>query len=150
MTNGDRASVWMGLNELQLAYALFRITAGVNILGHGLVRLIYFGPAGLDPWVAEQAALFEGHLLPMWLVNAFLYVLPYIEVVLGALTALGLFTLQALVACTVMMFVLVFGNLARQAWATVGNNMHYVLYFCLLIAAIRYNCVALDTRRSRA
>ena len=47
-----------------------------------------------------------------------------------------------------MMFVLVFGNLARQAWGTVGNNMHYVLYYCLLIAAIRYNCLALDTRKT--
>ena len=145
MPNGDR-SAWLGLNELQLAYALFRITLGVNILGHGLVRLIYFGIGGLEPWVAEQAALFEGHLLPMWLVHAFLYVLPFIEVVLGVLTTLGLFTMPALVAGTLMMFVLVFGNLARQAWGTVGNNMHYVLYYCLLIAAIRYNCVALDTR----
>jgi thiosulfate dehydrogenase [quinone] large subunit len=146
MANGERSGVWMGLNELQLAYALFRITLGVNILGHGLVRLIYFGIGGLDPWVAEQAALFEGHLLPMWLVHAFLNVLPFIEVVLGVLTALGLFTMPALVAGTLMMFVLVFGNLTRQAWGTVGNNMHYVLYYCLLIAAIRYNCVALDTR----
>ena len=146
MANGDRRGVWMGLDELQLAYALFRITLGVNILGHGTVRLIYFGLGGLEPWVAEQAALFEGHLLPMWLVHTFLYVLPYIEVVLGALTALGLFTMPALVAGTLMMFVLVFGNLTRQAWGTVGNNMHYVLYYCLLIAAIRYNCVALDTR----
>jgi len=136
----------MGLNELQLAYALFRITLGVNILGHGLVRLIYFGVGGLEPWVSEQAALFAGHLLPMWLVHSFLYVLPFIEVVLGVLTALGLFTMPALVAGTVMMFVLVFGNLTRQAWGTVGNNMHYVLYYCLLIAAIRYNCLALDTR----
>jgi thiosulfate dehydrogenase [quinone] large subunit len=136
----------MGLNELQLAYALFRITLGVNILGHGLVRLIYFGVGGLEPWVSEQAALFEGHLLPMWLVHGFLYVLPFIEVVLGVLTTFGLFTIPALVAGTVMMFVLVVGNLARQAWGTVGNNMHYVLYYCLLIAAIRYNCLALDTR----
>ncbi len=148
MGDAGGARRWWGLNELQLAYALFRVTLGVNILGHGLVRIIYFGPGGLEPWVLEQAALFEGHLLPMWLVHGFLYTLPFIEIVLGVLTALGLFTLEALVAGTLMMFVLVFGNLARQAWGTVGNNMHYVLYYCLLIAAIRYNCLALDTRKT--
>jgi len=146
-SDAPRHGVWLGLNELQLAFALFRITLGINILGHGLVRIVYFGVGGLETWVVEQAAAFEGHLLPMWLVHAFLYVLPFIEVVLGALTALGLFTLPALVGGTAMMFVLVFGNLTRQAWGTVGNNMHYVLYYCLLIAAIRYNCLALDTRR---
>ena len=83
----------------------------------------------------------------MWLVYSFLYVLPFIEIVLGALTAVGLFTRHALVGGALMIFVLVFGNLTRQAWATVGNNMHYVLYYCILIAGLRYNCLALDTRK---
>jgi hypothetical protein len=67
-------------------------------------------------------------------------------VVLGTLTALGLLTCWALLGCGVMLFVLVFGNLMRQSWATVGNNMHYVLYYCILIAALRYNWLALDNR----
>ena len=148
MGDAERSGGWLGLSDFQLAYVLFRITLGVNIFGHGMVRIIYFGVGGLDVWVAEQAALFEGHLLPMWSVHAFLYVLPFIEVVLGALTAIGLFTRQVLVGGAVMMFVLVIGNLARQAWGTVGNNMVYVLYYCLMIAAFRYNAFALDTRKA--
>jgi hypothetical protein len=46
------------------------------------------------------------------------------------------------------MFILVFGNDMRQDWGTVGNNMHYVLYYALLIAALKYNCFALDTRKT--
>jgi thiosulfate dehydrogenase [quinone] large subunit len=148
MGDAQQNGGWFGLSDFQLAYALFRFTLGINILGHGLVRLIYFGPLGLQPWVEQQAGLFEGHLLPMWLVHSFLYVLPYIEIVLGGMTAVGFKTRHVLVGGTLMMFVLVFGNLARQAWETVGNNMHYVLYFCLLLAAIRYNCLALDTRKA--
>ena len=49
--------------------------------------------------------------------------------------------------CEIRLFWLVFGNLTRQDWGTVGNNMHYVLYYCLMIAALRFNCFALDTRR---
>jgi len=83
----------------------------------------------------------------MWSVLAFLFVLPFIEVVLGALTLLGLYTRWALLAGAALMFVLVFGNLTRQDWGTVGNNLHYVLYYVILIAAQKYNCFALDRRK---
>jgi len=133
------------VGDLHLAYSIFRITLGVNIFFHGAMRLI----TGLDAWVTMQAAAFVSDpLLPMWSVKTFLYVLPFIEVVLGTLTAIGLYTRWALIGGSVMMFVLVFGNDSRQDWGTVGNNMHYVLYYALLIAALRYNAFALDTRKS--
>jgi len=128
--------------DLQLAYSAFRITLGMNIFFHGAMRLI----TGLDAWVQMQGAAFTKTLLPMWSVHAFLYVLPFIEVILGTLTTLGLFTRWALIGGSVMMLILVFGNDMRQDWGTVGNNMHYVLYYVLLIAALRYNSFALDNR----
>jgi thiosulfate dehydrogenase [quinone] large subunit len=131
-------------NDLKLAYAIFRITLGVNIFFHGAMRLI----TGLNAWVAFQGDAFTETFLPMWSVHAFLTVLPFIEVFLGALTTLGLYTRWSLIGGSLMMFVLVFGNLVRQDWGTVGNNMHYVLYYALMIAALRYNWFALDTRRS--
>ena len=132
------------VGDLQLAYSIFRITLGVNIFFHGAMRLI----TGLDAWVTMQGAAFTKTLLPMWSVHAFLHILPFIEVILGTLTTLGLFTRWALIAGSLMMFILVFGNDMRQDWGTVGNNLHYVLYYALLIAALRYNCFALDTRRA--
>ena len=132
------------VGDLHLAYSLFRITLGVNIFFHGAMRII----TGLDAWVLMQGAAFTKTLLPMWSVHAFLYVLPFIEVALGTLTTLGLFTRWALIGGSVMMFILVFGNDMRQDWGTVGNNMHYVLYYALLIATLKYNCFALDTRRA--
>jgi len=142
---GKRGGILGSVNDLQLAYFIFRFTLGVNIFFHGAMRLI----TGLDAWVMTQGAEFtDNPLLPMWSVDAFLYVLPFIEVVLGALTALGLYTRWALLGGSVMIFVLVFGNLTQQDWGTVGNNMHYVLYYALMIAGLRYNCFALDTRRA--
>ena len=133
------------VDDIRLAYTAFRLTLGVNIFFHGAMRLI----TGLEAWVNMQAMAFENDpLLPMWSVRAFLFVLPFIEVVLGALTALGLYTRWALIGGSAMMFVLVFGNLTRQDWGTVGNNMHYVLYYALMIAALRYNAFALDCRKS--
>jgi thiosulfate dehydrogenase [quinone] large subunit len=131
--------------DLQLAYSAFRITLGMNIFFHGAMRLF----TGLDAWATMEAGLFTKQtLLPMWSVIAFLHVLPFVEVVLGILTFLGLFTRWALIAGSVMILLLVFGNDVRQDWNTVGNNMHYVLYYVGLIAALRYNAFALDTRKS--
>lgn len=138
-------SVFASVGDWELAYALFRFTLGVNIFFHGAMRLI----TGLEAWVNFQAPAFaDSPLLPMWAVTAFLTVLPVVEVILGALLALGLCTRFALLAGFAMIFVLVFGNLTRQEWGTVGNNMHYILYYALLIAFYRYNCFALDTRSS--
>jgi thiosulfate dehydrogenase (quinone) large subunit len=132
-------------SDLQLAYSAFRITLGMNIFFHGAMRLI----TGLDAWATVEAGLFTKQpVLPMWSVVAFLHVLPFVEVVLGALTFLGLFTRWALIAGSIMILLLVFGNDVRQDWNTVGNNLHYVLYYVGLIAALRYNAFALDTRKS--
>lgn len=136
--------MFASISDFQLAYAIFRITLGVNIFFHGAMRLI----TGLNDWVLLQSEAFVDTLLPMWAIRAFLTFLPFYEVVLGALTTAGLYTRWALLGGSAMMFVLVFGNLTRQDWGTVGNNMHYVLYYALMIAAFRYNCWALDTRKA--
>jgi thiosulfate dehydrogenase [quinone] large subunit len=131
--------------DMQIAYSAFRMTLGMNIFFHGAMRLI----TGLDAWATMEAGLFTKQtLLPMWSVSAFLHVLPFVEVVLGALTFVGLFTRWALIGGSVLLLLLVFGNDVRQDWNTVGNNMHYVLYYAGLIAALRYNAFALDTRKS--
>ena len=131
------------VSNFQLGYFLFRMTLGVNFFFHGFIRII----TGLSAWEMGQAAAFvDNPILSMWAVHAFLYALPFVEMVLGALVALGLFTRWALVGGVLLMLVLIFGNATRQAWSTVGNNMHYVLYHCLLIYRLSDNWLALDNR----
>ena len=143
---GGLISAIRSASEMQLAYSAFRITLGMNIFFHGAMRLI----TGLDAWATMESQLFvKQPLLPMWSVSLFLHVLPFVEVTLGVLTLLGLFTRWALIAGSIMILLLVFGNDVRQDWNTVGNNMHYVLYYVGLIAALRYNAFALDTLKSR-
>jgi thiosulfate dehydrogenase (quinone) large subunit len=142
---GKRAGILAGVSDLELAYAFFRFSMGVVIFFHGAMRMI----TGVDAWVGKEAQIFVGDpLLPMWFVVAFLYALPTIEVVLGTLTLLGLYTRWALLAGAILMLVLVFGNLTRQDWGTVGNELHYILYYTLMIAAQKYNRFALDTRKT--
>ena len=133
-----------GASSFEMAYALFRITMGVNIFFHGFMRVI----SDTGAWVDSQVALFTESFLPTLWVTAFLWVLPFVEVVMGALLALGLYTYWTSVAGALMMLVLLFGNTTRQEWGTVGNNMHYTLYFCVLVAAHPYDWCALDNRRA--
>jgi len=144
-TAGKRQGILAGVSDLQLAYLFFRFSMGVVIFFHGAMRMI----TGVDAWVGKESQIFVGDpLLPMWFVVAFLFVVPYIEVVLGALTAIGLYTRWALLAGAALMLVLVFGNLTRQDWGTVGNELHYVFYYAIMIAAQKYNFFALDSRKS--
>ena len=57
----------------------FWILLGVNIFFHGFMRIA----TGLTAWVMFQGEPFAKSPLPMWSVHAFLYVLPFIEVILG-------------------------------------------------------------------
>ena len=131
-------------SSFQMAYALFRITLGVNMFFHGFMRII----SDTGAWVDSQVALFPESFLPTLWVTAFLWVLPFFEVVFGTLLTLGLFTYWMSVTGALMMLVLIFGNTTRQAWGVAGNNMHYTVYFCVLVAAHAHNWLALDNRRS--
>lgn len=143
-TAGKREGILAGVSDAELAYSFFRFSMGVVIFFHGAMRMI----TGVGAWVTKEQEIFVGNpLLPMWFVVAFLYVLPYIEVVLGALTTVGLYTRWALLAGAALMLILVFGNLTRQDWGTVGNELHYILYYTIMIAAQKYNRFALDTRK---
>ena len=134
------------VSNMRIGYFLFRITIGVNIFFHGFMRLL----AGLGAWATPVAETFADTYLPMSLVLAFLYTLPYVEVVLGVMMTLGLFTRWAMIGGSVMMLVLLYGNTARQDWGTVGNNMHYALYFWIMLALQHYDWLALDNRRDKA
>ena len=78
-TGSARPGGIFGASSYQMAYALFRITMGVNMFFHGFMRIV--GDTGV--WVDSQVALFTESFLPTLWVTAFLYVLPFFEVGLG-------------------------------------------------------------------
>ncbi len=127
--------------DRQLAYAVFRLTLGINILVHGAGRI--FGP-GAEAFATTTSAEFTKTALPMGLVHAFLVALPFAEVTLGALTILGLFTRWALTFGGLMITALVFGTAMRSDWNTVGVQMIYAITYYLLLANRSANRFSLD------
>ena len=96
-------------SSYRMAYALFRITLGVNMFFHGFMRIV----SDTGAWVEGLVVTFSDSFLPEMWVRIFLYLLPWYELVLGTLLTLGLFTWWSCVGGALMMLVLLFGNTVR-------------------------------------
>jgi thiosulfate dehydrogenase [quinone] large subunit len=129
-----------------MAYGIFRLALGINILIHGIGRI--FGP-GAGGFASKTALMFEATPLPHWAVYGFLLAVPFIEAALGALLTLGLFTRWALVAGGSLMICLIFGTGLRSDWPTVGIQMIYSITYFLLLFYRRYNVLSLDSLAGR-
>lgn len=128
--------------DRQLAYVVFRLTLGINILVHGAGRL--FGP-GAEAFASTTAVEFTKTALPAGMVHAFLVVVPFAELVLGTLTTLGLFTRWALTLGGLLITALVFGTAMRSDWNTVGVQMIYAITYYFLLMHRSSNRFSLDS-----
>lgn len=122
-----------------LAYFILRITLGINILVHGLVRLPHY-----QGFVDNMIKQFQSVFLPNPLVNAFGYVLPPLEIAIGALLLLGLWTRIGAVAGGLLMAILVFGSSLKQDWNVVGIQMIYALIYFFILFYMNHNKYSLD------
>jgi thiosulfate dehydrogenase [quinone] large subunit len=127
--------------DRQLAYAVFRLTLGINILVHGAGRI--FGP-GAEAFASTTALEFSKTALPAGMVHTFLLVVPFAELVLGVLTTLGLLTRWALTLGGLLIAALVFGTAMRSDWNTVGVQMIYAVTYYFLLAHRASNRFSLD------
>jgi thiosulfate dehydrogenase [quinone] large subunit len=124
-----------------LAYALLRLTLGVNIAGHGFNRIM----GGIGAFLAEQMPGFETSLLPAWAARAFLPVLPFVELVTGLLIIAGLFSRPALVIGALTITSLTFGGAMQGQWGWLGLHLSYAVVYFILIFTMRHNTLSLDT-----
>lgn len=126
--------------DITLAYATLRVTLGLNICLHGVVR----ETKGLHSFAESLVPLFAKTPLPAWSVYNFAYVLPILESVIGAAILFGLQTRRALLAGSFLMLVLMFGSSLREDWSTVGIQLTYSVVYCILIAGVRFDGLGID------
>ena len=127
-------------DDSSLAYALLRITLGLNIFMHGTSRLL----AGISNFVSGMTKMFQSTVLPTAVVVPFGYALPWLEAGLGFLIIVGFRTREALVAGALLMLALTFGTALRQDWDVAGVQLLYSAVYAALIATLRYNRLSLD------
>jgi thiosulfate dehydrogenase [quinone] large subunit len=126
--------------DLTRAYSLLRLTLGLNICFHGVVRWA----AGLSSFAHSLLPMFQKTPLPAWSVYGFGLALPVLETFIGAALAVGFRTRTVAFAGALLMLVLTFGSTLRQDWPTVGIQLTYSFIYCALIAGARFDGYCLD------
>lgn len=131
----------MRLTEKALAYALLRIAVGVNIAGHGLIRLFYVGLSAFAHGSADRLAKSP---LPHGFTLGFLYVVPFVETVVGVALVLGLLTRAALVTGSALMIALTIGVTSNQQWDAAATQLLYSFVLFVLLFLWEHNTLSVD------
>jgi thiosulfate dehydrogenase [quinone] large subunit len=126
--------------DFSLAYLLLRMTLGVNIVMHGLSRIL----VGVGFFTAALEKQFAATPLPHFAVRAFGNALPCAEMLIGLLVLVGGMTRIALVAGALLILLLTFGSTLHQDWEVAGLQLIYAIVYSLLIAFGKFNSISLD------
>jgi thiosulfate dehydrogenase [quinone] large subunit len=124
-----------------LACLLLRATLGLNLALHGITR-IFIG--GVTQFVNTTLTQFQNTPLPVWQVRAFATVVPYAELLLGALLFAGLWTRWALSAGALLMMALIFGTALRSEWNILFLQMFYSFLYFVLLMCRQYDSFSAD------
>jgi thiosulfate dehydrogenase (quinone) large subunit len=136
------------MNHREVAYALLRITFGVVFLFNGIGKVM----GGVGNFAGGMNQRFAGKL-PALVVMPFGYILPFAELVTGALIFFGLFTRFGLIGTGLLLAALTFGTVILAEPATVAHNTQYALVNFVLLWFLDLNRYSLDSlirRKSRA
>jgi thiosulfate dehydrogenase [quinone] large subunit len=127
------------MNSRDIGYALMRITYGMIFLFYGIGKFI----GGLASFVGGMNQQFAGKL-PAYMVMPFAYLLPFGELISGALILLGLFTRAGLIISGLLLIGLTFGLLMLGHADGVAHNLIYVLTNFGLLWFCDLNRLSLD------
>jgi thiosulfate dehydrogenase [quinone] large subunit len=117
--------------EQRHAYLLLRLLTGINFFMHGFARI--FTGTHLAGFAQGMVKSMAATPLPPALTLATGYVIPCIELAVGALLLLGIFTRATLVLAFFLLFLLMFGITLKQDWATAGGQLVYGIVLALLL-----------------
>ena len=128
-------------SDTAIAYAILRLTFGVNLCFRGVVRITV---NGLDQFAAGLTAQFEPTWIPAFAVSSFGHVIPLVETVMGFMLIVGLFTRPALIVGGFMMTSLTFGTMFLQNFDLAWLQLTYALAFFIMLATRSWNVISLD------
>jgi len=128
------------VSDAALAHALLRLALGTSMLVHGLVRIGgYFWP-----FVDQTAKQFAATPIPPSMVRISAMLIPPVELLLGMLLILGLWTRFALVLGGLEMCALIAGSSLLTQWEIVAIQLAYTFFFAILLRHCQSNRLSLD------
>jgi len=127
--------------DAQLAHTCARLGLGINIALHGWTRVFRYGD--FEKYLTGK---FAHSPLPSVLITGSGYGIVTMEAVIGVLLLLGWHLRGALVAGSLLMFLLLTGTCLIQDWGTAGDQLIYVAFFSVLLATLRHGALGIDFR----
>lgn len=127
-----------------LTFVLLRLAVGMSMFGHGFVRVLKLPK--FSAWMVEK---FTGSLVPEVLVMPFSYALPIIELAIGVLLLIGLFTRLSLIVGGLTMVALIFGSSMLEDWGAIPSQMIHTFFFAVLLSYLNYNAYSVDEALKR-
>jgi len=118
-------------HEQRQAYLLLRVLTGLDFFGHGFARI--FTGSHLSGFAQGMAKGMATSPLPYSLNLGAGYAIPPVELLIGVLLLLGVFTRFALTVALLLMMVLMFGVTVKQDWASAGTQLLYGLTLAILL-----------------
>ncbi|NIF05142.1 DoxX family protein [Chryseobacterium sp. Tr-659] len=131
----------MNTKNTKTAYFLLRVSMGINLFGHGLVRVIK-----LHDFAEGITDSFEESWLPASFVYTFSTVLPFLEFIIGLLLMIGFKTRITAISGALLIIFLLFGSSTVENWEAMGFQMIYAGLFYILISRIDDNYLAFDSK----
>jgi thiosulfate dehydrogenase (quinone) large subunit len=119
--------------ERHHAYLLLRLVTGLDFFMHGFARI--FTGTHLSGFAQGLAKSMASTPLPPALTLASGYLIPCVELLIGTLLLLGLFTRAAFTLALLLMLVLMFGIGLKQDWNVAASQLLYALVLAILLFA---------------
>lgn len=124
----------------ELSYALLRLALGISMFVHGLVRI----GGNYWPFVEQIVRQFASTAIPHSLVRISAMLIPPVELVIGVLLILGLWTRFALLLGGLEMCGLIAGTSLLAQWEIVAIQLAYAFFFSVLLRQSQSNRLSLD------
>jgi thiosulfate dehydrogenase [quinone] large subunit len=140
----ERSDAPLSPNDLSLAHALARVALGINLLGHGIIRI-----GNIPGFAAGLEKTFEKTWLPGFLVTLAGDIIPPLELIFGIVLIVGWYLRPTLIGGALFMCLLTFGATQIQNWTLASEQMIYVAFFTGLLATANWDRYSLDSASHR-
>ncbi|MDJ0536526.1 MAG: DoxX family protein [Xenococcaceae cyanobacterium MO_207.B15] len=135
----NQTNLGLRTRDIVAAYTLLRIVVGINYFNHGATRIFNI-PGFMDAMVNTM----QDSWIPEFLVRINAALVTPVELIVGALITVGLFTRRALIACFVLMIVLMYGVTIIQNWNVASSQLIYNIVLFILLAGVSFDRISID------
>mgnify|MGYP004716673049 CR=1 FL=1 len=129
------------LNDYSLAYLMLRLIFGIDMFGHGFVRVSGRYTKFHDATFDELSK----SILPDFLISASAWAIPPLELIFGLMVLSGYRLRWGLIGNCAVLFTLIFGACMVENWRAVNVILLQALVCCILIAFRSHNSYSMDS-----